>query len=112
MALKPEHSFGATLATMALVYGIYDLNMPPLADVRASEPHNSAVNGSRQASTWTAISACAALSLLARDPNIFIFGGAFAIGLDWYFRHGNALHPGSGQVTLPPAATPAPAAVS
>jgi len=103
MALKPEHSLGASLAVMALDFGIYQLHLPATADVRASAPHNQAIDSSRKAATWTAVSACAALSLLARDPNIFIFGGGFAVALDFYFRHANMVHPATGQVTIPPA---------
>lgn len=102
MALKPEHSLGASLAVMALDYGIYQLNLPNTADVKASNPHNSAVDSSRKAATWTAISACAALSLLSRDVNVFIFGGGFAVALDFYYRHANSVHPATGQVTMPP----------
>jgi hypothetical protein len=112
MALKPEHSFSATLAVMALDYGIYQLSVPSIADVRGADPHNSWVDGGRKAATWTAISACAALSLLAKDANIFIFGGGFAVALDFWYRHANAMHPGTGQVTLPPAAGTAPGGVS
>jgi hypothetical protein len=100
--LKPEHSLGASLAVMALDFGIYQINLPSTADVKASNPHNSAIDSSRKAATWTAVSVCAALSLLARDPNIFIFGGGFAVVLDWYYRHGNAVHPATGMVTMPP----------
>jgi hypothetical protein len=103
MALKPEHSLGASLAVMALDFGIYQLHMPVTSDIKASAPHNGAIDSGRKASIWTALSACAALSLLAKDPNIFIFGGGFAIALDWYYRHANATEPSSGQVTLPPA---------
>jgi hypothetical protein len=103
MSLKPEHSLGASLAVMAIDFGIFQMNMPMLADVKAADPHNSHIDSSRKASTWTAISVSAALSLLARDPNIFIFGGGFAVVLDVYYRHANATHPGTGQVTLPPA---------
>ena len=100
--LKPEHSLGASLAVMALDFGIYQLNLPSTADVKSSNPHNSAVDSSRKAATWTSVSVCAALSLLAKDPNIFIFGGGFAVALDWYYRHANAVHPGTGRVTMPP----------
>jgi hypothetical protein len=102
MALKPEHSLGASLAVMFLDYGIYQINLPGTADVKAANPHNQAVDSSRKAATWTAVSACAALSLLAKDPNIFIFGGGFAVALDWYYRHANAVSPITGQVTMPP----------
>jgi hypothetical protein len=105
--ISPEHSFSATLAVMALEFGIYQLNMPNTADIKATDPHSSSINSSRTAATWTGISAAAALALLARDPNIFIFGAGFAVALDWLYRHANAVHPGTGQVTLPPA-NPAP----
>lgn len=97
-------SLPATLAVMALDYGIYQLSLPTTADVKATAPHSQPINSSRTGATWTAISACAALSLLAKDPNIFIFGAGFAVVLDWHYRHANAVHPGTGQVVLPPAA--------
>ena len=112
MALKPEVSLGTSLAVMFLDYGIFQLNMPVMADVKASAPHNQAIDSSRKAFTWTAISACSALALLAKDPNIFIFGAGFAVVLDWYARHANAVSPQSGQVTLPPASGTVPGGVS
>lgn len=112
MALKPEGSLGASLAVMFLDYGIYQINLPRTADVKASSPHNSAVESSRKAATWTAVSASAALSLVVKDPNIFIFGAGFAVVLDWYYRHANAVHPGTGRVTMPPVAGPQPGGVS
>lgn len=112
MALKPEHSLGASLAVMALDFGIFSLYLPPKADVQSSAPHNSAIGSSINASAWTAVSACAALSLLARDANIFIFGGGFAAVLTWYYKHANMVHPGTGQVTYPPAGGNVPGGVS
>jgi len=103
MALKPEISLGASLAVMALDFGIFQLSMPPLADVKASNPHNSALSGGTTVAGWTAVSASAALALLAKDPNIFIFGAGFAAALTWYYRHANMQHPATGQVTMPPA---------
>lgn len=103
MPLKPEMSLGASLAVMGLDYGIFKLNLPTTADVKSSPPHIQAVDSSRKAATWTAVTACAALSLLAKDANIFIFGGGFAVVLDFYYRHANAASPANGgQVTMPP----------
>lgn len=113
MSLKPEQSLGASLAVMALDFGIFQLHLPSTADIKANQPHNSAIKSSTTAAGWTAVSACAALALLARDPNIFIFGGGFAAVLIWYYKHANMVHPGTGQVTMPPAAGGnTPAAVS
>ena len=71
-------------------------NMPLTADMKASAPWNQSMDSSRKAATWTSVSAAAALSLLARDANIFIFGAGFAVVLDWKYRHANAVHPGTG----------------
>jgi hypothetical protein len=111
MALKPEHSLSASLAVMAIDYGIASMNMPNLADIKASAPHNSSIESARKATVWTQVSVCAALSLLAKDANIFIFGAGFAVVLDWYYRHANMTSPATGQVTFPPSSGPQPGGV-
>lgn len=112
MALKPEHSLGASLAVMALDFGIYQLSMPTLADVKNSAPHNSILLGANKSALWTSVSACAALSLLAKDANIFIFGGGFSVALNFYFKHASYTNPGTGEVTLPPPGGAQPGGVS
>jgi hypothetical protein len=112
MSIKPEGSLVATLAVMALDYGVYQMNLPTTADVKAASPHNSWIDSSRKASTWTAVALCAALSLTARDPNIFIFGGGFAVILDYHSRHANSVSPATGQVTMPPAGGLVPGGVN
>lgn len=101
MSLKPELSLGASLAVMALDFGIFQLHMPASADIRSSNPHNQAIDGARKAATWTSVGTCSALALLAKDPNIFIFGVGFAVVLDVFYRHANAVSPHSGQVVVP-----------
>jgi len=112
MPLKPELSFGASMAVMALDYGVYQLNMPKTADIKSSSPWNQAISGSLRAADWTAIGISAALSLLAKDPNIFIFGAGFAVALHWFYSHANAVHPATGQVTMPPAGGTSPGGVN
>jgi hypothetical protein len=112
MALKPELSFGASLAVCAMDIGIFQLNMPGLADVKSSAPHNQAVDSGRKASTWTAVTLNAALALLSHDPNIFIFGAGFAVVLDWYYRHANSVSPMTGQVVQAPAGGMQPGGVT
>lgn len=112
MALKPELSFGASMAVMALDYGIYQLNMPKTADIKSSAPWNQAIGGSLRAADWTAIGTAAALSLLAKDPNIFIFGAGFAVVLHWFYTHANAVHPATGEVTSPPPGGTSPGGVT
>lgn len=109
--IKPEMSLSASLAVMALDFSIFQMHMPKTADIKSSAPHNQAIDSSRKLATWSAIAASGALSLMVRDPNIFIFGGGFAVALDWYFRHANATNPLTGQVTLPPPGGTAPGGV-
>lgn len=110
--LKPEMSLGASLAVMAVDVGIYQMHMPATADIRSTAPHNQAIDSSRKGATWTAIGAAGALSLLAKDVNIFIFGAGFAVVLDWYYRHSNAVHPLTGMITMPPAGGTQPGGVA
>ena len=112
MGLKPEISLGASLAVMALDYGIYQLNMPNTADIKSTAPHNQAIGSSLKAADWTAISVCGALALLSKDPNIFIFGAGFATLLHWYYTHANMVSPLSGMVTMPPVSGNVPGGVS
>jgi hypothetical protein len=112
VSLKPEMSLGASFAVMALDYGIYQVGMPKTADIKSSAPHNQAIAGSLRAADWTAIGASAALSLLAKDPNIFIFGAGFAVILHFMYSHANMVSPQSGEVTMPPAGGTVPGGVT
>ncbi len=110
MALKPEISIAVAAATGALVYGIFMVELPTAADVHAATPHNPFVGRSVNVAGWTAAAAVAGLSLLAKDPTVFVVGGAFAALLTWRFKGANMTNPGTGEVTMPPQQdTPAPA---
>lgn len=110
MALKPEVSLTVAAATGALVYGIFMTELPPAADVHAAPPHNPFAGRSINVAGWTAAAAVAGISLLAKDPTVFVVGGSFAAFLTWRMKHANMTNPGTGEVTLPPQqGTPAPA---
>jgi hypothetical protein len=98
MALKPEVSLTVGLATAAVVYGIFNINMPSTADVRAAQPGNQAVETSRKISTWTAAGLVGAISLIAHDPTIFVIGGAMLVVLDFTHRTANATSPATNTV--------------
>lgn len=100
--LKPEVSLPVAIATGAIVWGVYTHFMPPVSDVRAAQPNNSVLNGSRSTATWISAGVVGAISLIARDPNIFVVGGAMVIALDFAHRHANSVHPGTGQIVPTP----------
>jgi hypothetical protein len=86
--------------------------MPTMSDIRNSNPHNAAIGTSLKSADWTAIGLSAALSIVARDPNIFIFGAGFAVVLHWMYTHSNMVHPLTGDITMPPTGGNAPGGVS
>ena len=101
MALKREVSLGVGLATAALVWGIYNSALPSIADVRVSQPNDPDASATERAATWTAAAAVAGVSLISRDPTVFVLGGSMVIVLSWWHRHANAYNPSLGSATVP-----------
>lgn len=91
--LKPEVSLGVGLATAALVYATYNGALPSVADVRVAKPGNPDVDASRKLAAWTSAGIVGAVSLMAKDPTVFVIGGAMVIALDWWHRHANQVNP-------------------
>jgi hypothetical protein len=105
MALKREVSLGVGLATAALVYAVYSRALPTLADVRAGAPADVQAGKSEKSAAWTATAVVAAVSLLSRDPTVFIIGGASVVGLSWLHRHANFVNPSQGAASMPTSRT-------
>lgn len=104
MALKPEVSIPVAVGTGVLVWGIYKMNMPVLADVKATSASSAPIESSRTVSTWEAAAAVAAISLISHDPTVFVIGGMMVIFFDFAYRYSNAQDPATGQVSAKVAA--------
>lgn len=91
--LKPEVSLGVGLATAAMVFATYSAALPANADVRVAQPDNSDIQASRKLAAWTSAGVVGAVSLIAKDPTVFVIGGAFVIILDWWHRYADAVNP-------------------
>lgn len=87
MALKPEASLGTSLAVCAVVYAIHSNATPTLADMQALPAGNADVDAAERKATWLSAGVVAGVSLLAKDPTIFVIGSAATIGLAWMTRH-------------------------
>lgn len=87
MALKPEVSLGMALATGTIVWGINQAFTPSVADIRSLDKNNGDVQSAERAATWLSAAVVAGVSLLAKDPTIFIVGGAMTVALAWSTRH-------------------------
>lgn len=100
MALKPEISIPAALATATIVYSTYN-RMPSAADIRVTQAGDDTLETVRKQNAWFAAATVGAVSLIAKDPVIFIVGGAMVIGLDWVTRANIWTSPASGKVVTP-----------
>jgi hypothetical protein len=110
--LKPrlgaENSIIASLATVALVIGVYQSKVGPVSDVHATEAQDHNLMSATRKAGWVALAAVAGVSLLAKDPNILILGGAAIIAEEVCYRHALATSPLTGDLQVAPGAyTPA-----
>ena len=96
----PDNSVIASLATVAIVAGIYQLDAGSVAEVHASDAHHPANSTGIKKAGWTSLIAVAGLFALTRDANQVIIGGAALIAFHAHYRHANMTNPGTGQVEL------------
>lgn len=95
--LPPQASLGVGLATAAVVYSIYSKALPPIADIRVADSQNRDAAAAERGATWAAVGLVSGISLIARDPDIFVIGGLTTIGLAWWHRHANMVSPLTGK---------------
>lgn len=98
MSLKPSEEIQVAALSAAVVYGIYQLHAPNLADVKAAPSGNPTVHAAVKSAAWTAAVVTAGLALLAKSPTIFIVGSVLNVGEAWHYYHANALNPATGKL--------------
>lgn len=99
--LKPEASVTAGIATVVGVYGVYQLNMGPVAMTQATDANHPAMTASRKKAGWMALTLVAGLVLVTKDANIGILGGSTIIAMELAYRHGIMADPMTGQIQNP-----------
>ena len=98
--LRPEISVGAAIATAAVVLVVYDHALPTVADTRVGGQNDPHLSTSERMAAWTSAAAVGAISLIAKDPTIFVVGGTMVVALSWWHRHANAVNPDSGKLDV------------
>lgn len=96
--LKPSESVMVSLATGAMVFGVYQYSLPTVAEASATEPYNMHLDSGRKKAMWTSTALVGGMFLLTRDPNVFMVGGLSFLALEWAHRHANSTHPNTGKV--------------
>lgn len=98
--LRPEISIPAALAVGTIVYTVNSRGFPPSVDMRAAgQPGDEMLETVRKRNAWTAAAAVAGISLIAKDPVIFIVGGIMVVALDWMNRVDIWTDPNENKVT-------------
>jgi hypothetical protein len=95
--LKPEGSMVAGLATAAVVFAVYQTALPSVADARSAQPGNADLQAAERSAGYISAGVVAGVALVAKDPTIFILGGAMVIAMSWWHRHADMVSPELGK---------------
>lgn len=93
MALPRNESVAVGLASMGLVWAVYQQATPNISDLRVSAPNEPNAAGAEKAARWAAAAMVAGVALITRDPTVFIMGGLAVVTLSWMSRHANMSNP-------------------
>lgn|SRR5487761_132413 len=101
--LKPEHSVAVGIGIGAVDLLIFNHSLPKLADIRTANQDNTDVEVARRQATIACVGVNGLVSLMTRDWNVFLIGGAITAGMSLLVVHANAVNPQTGKM---PASTP------
>ena len=87
MALTPEASVMSGLAVAGVVYAIHSNFTPTHADIQGLPTGNKDIDNAERSATWLSIGVVSGISLLAKDPTIFIIGSAATVAMALFTRH-------------------------
>jgi hypothetical protein len=109
MALAPEASVLGGLAVAGVVYSIHSNFTPTVADMQGLPSGNKDVDKSERQATWLSIGIVSGISLLAKDPTIFVIGSAATVAIAFLSRHATWTDTATGLVSPGPAQSAASA---
>jgi hypothetical protein len=98
--LQPDTATSVGILTAIGVYLIYQNSLPNLADVRLAPANDGTVESSRKAAAWKSAGLITIVFLVARDLNSYIISGAALVGLDYMYKHSNAVNGSTGKVDV------------
>lgn len=100
--MKPEVSIGTGLAVAGIVYAIHSNFTPTMADMQGLPAGNSDVDASERKATWLSVGVVAGISLIAKDPTVFVIGSAAAVAMAFFTRHAVWTDTGTGPAVAAP----------
>src|SRR4051812_33390243 len=97
--LEPSESVAVGMATVTLVYGVYQIALPTLVDERVADSDNPDLQSSERLAAWASAVVVSGISLLTKDATVFCLGGTAIVALSWMHRHADQVSPLSGRAT-------------
>jgi hypothetical protein len=104
MALKPESALMISAVTVASVLSIFQLEAPPLANVRAAAPGGQTSSNtfkSVKGATITSAAVVGLIALLAKSPEVYTVGGLTVAILAFKYHKANVTHPVTQAIVAP-----------
>ena len=98
------------LLTAVGVYLIYNNALPTAADIRLGPANDGDVESSRKSAAWKSAALIGLVFLVARDLNSYIISGGALVGIDYMYKHHNAIEPTTGRLDVGTPPTIAPGA--
>jgi hypothetical protein len=96
--LQPDTATSVGILTAVGVYLVYQNSLPNLADVRLAPANDNTVEKSRKAAAWKSAGLITVVFLVARDLNSYIISGAALVGIDYMYKHSNAVNGTTGKL--------------
>src|ERR1700677_3292222 len=99
--LNPSQSTAIGIGMGALDFLIFSQHLPATADIRTAPAGNDDVETARRQATIMAVGINGLVSVMTRDWNVFIIGGAVTAAMSILIAHANAVHPATGTMKAP-----------
>jgi hypothetical protein len=100
--LQPDSATQVGILTAIGVYMIYTNSLPSMADIRLGPANEPNVDSARKGAAWKSAALITLVFLVARDLNSYIISGAALVGIDYMYKHNNAIVAGQKQLDAGP----------
>lgn len=97
----PEGGIAAGIGTAIAVYLIYNSSLPPTIDVRMSPSNDTNIESVRKSAALKSAGLIGLVFLITRDVNAFVISGASLGGIDYLYKHHNAIDSHTGKFEQP-----------
>lgn len=102
MALSDEYSLMGGLAVGTVVFAVHQSFTPSVSDIQGLPAGVDDIDRAEKKATWLSAGIVAGVSLLAKDPTIFVIGSAVTIAMAFTTHHANWLDGTTGQAAMTP----------